>query len=261
MIRLWGLILALLLVSPVAAQSTGAGGGGGTPGGSSGQVQYNSSGAFAGSPAVTVLNPTTAPDLILGTASTTTGTLSLFAGAGAINLQGTSGAGGTATFPVNTGTVAELNFAQSWTAVQSYTQQITESVATGTAPFSITSTTRVPNLNVAQLSPINLGVSSTAITVSAGGIFGTGPAITANGSLTANITVGTSPAATIGSIVLPTATGGWHCTGDDITTLTEVIHQTASSVTGASLNAYAITTGLATAPAAGDHILLTCTAY
>lgn len=49
-----------------------------------------------------------------------------------------------------TNTFCASNLACTITAAYSFTQQITSSVSTGTAPFSITSTTVVPNLN-AQL--------------------------------------------------------------------------------------------------------------
>jgi hypothetical protein len=111
------------------------------------------------------------------------------------------------------------------------------------------------------VSPVNVGISSTPVTVTAGGIFGTGPVITANGSLAGTITVGTSPTSSAGSIGLPAATTGWHCTADDVTTLTEVIHQTAFTTTGASFVAYAITTGVGTAPTASDKILFTCAGF
>jgi hypothetical protein len=69
---------------------------------------------------------------------------------------GTSGltANRTATFPDNSGIVPELNFAQSFTATQTFTQQIVSSLVTGTAPFSIASTTLVPNLNVENLNGV-----------------------------------------------------------------------------------------------------------
>lgn len=59
-------------------------------------------------------------------------------------------------FPDNSGLIAELNLAQAWTAAQTFTQQISSSLATGTAPFSIISTTLVPNLNVNVLGGITV---------------------------------------------------------------------------------------------------------
>lgn len=103
---------------------------GGSPfpsiGGSAGQVQYNSSGAFAGISGVTS-NGTTmtfAPsDLLLAGSSTGT-TAFASANAGASNF--------TVTFPANTGTVAELNANQAYTGNNSYsgTTLITGAVAT-----------------------------------------------------------------------------------------------------------------------------------
>ncbi|HLH92062.1 MAG TPA: hypothetical protein VKX28_26820 [Xanthobacteraceae bacterium] len=87
-------------------------GGSGTPGGSNTQLQYNSSGVFGGITGVTSngTNVTIASgDLLLGGATSGTTTL---------NASGT--ASGTATLPANTGTIAELNLAQTWSAPQTF---------------------------------------------------------------------------------------------------------------------------------------------
>jgi hypothetical protein len=56
----------------------------------------------------------------------------------------------TITFPSSASyTVAGRGLTQSFTGTNTFTQQIISSLATGTAPFSIASTTRVANLNVA----------------------------------------------------------------------------------------------------------------
>ena len=77
---------------------------------------------------------------------------------GTVTLEPVTGALGsvTATLPANTGTLAETNLAQTWSASQTFgtlsaTGQITSTVATGTAPFSVASTTEVANLNAASV--------------------------------------------------------------------------------------------------------------
>jgi hypothetical protein len=64
---------------------------------------------------------------------------------------GTLALGGfTLTVPA-TDTAAELGQANAFTGANSFSQQITSSLATGTAPFSIASTTNVANLNASSL--------------------------------------------------------------------------------------------------------------
>jgi hypothetical protein len=89
-------------------------GGGGTPGGSSTQLQYNAAGSFGG-----VAGATTNGTVVtfatndLSLAGATSGNTLL-------NATAAAGAGTVATFPANTGTVAELNLAQTWSAVQTF---------------------------------------------------------------------------------------------------------------------------------------------
>ena len=89
-------------------------GGGGTPGGSSTQLQYNAAGSFGG-----VAGATTNGTVVtfatndLSLAGATSGNTLL-------NATAAAGAGTVATFPANTGTVAELNLAQSFSAVQTF---------------------------------------------------------------------------------------------------------------------------------------------
>jgi hypothetical protein len=79
------------------------------------------------------------------------------AGTNNIRLTGTSTAARTATLPDNSGTIAELNLGQTWSAAQAFnttistTGQFTSTLAGGTAPFVITSTTPVANLTSAPL--------------------------------------------------------------------------------------------------------------
>lgn len=114
-----------------------SGGGSGSPGGSNTQVQYNSSGSFAGSAnftwngtQITVGASGTLGGVILGNAST-----------GTITIQPVTGALGTVTasLPANTGTIAELNLAQSWTAAQTFTNSDIKLLGSSTGATTITS--------------------------------------------------------------------------------------------------------------------------
>jgi hypothetical protein len=104
-------------------------GGGGTPGGSNTQIQFNSASVFGGSPNLTWVSPV----LTIGVQGSTQGGLALTGGiSGTTLLQGlNAGTGGTATFPANTGIVAELNLSQNWTALQTFNSGITGTGNTG----------------------------------------------------------------------------------------------------------------------------------
>ncbi len=96
------------------------GGGGGTPGGSPTQVQYNSSGSFAGA-AGFVFDGTS--KVTLGVAGTSVGSVAFNnATSGSITLQPVTGALGSVTLslPATTTTLAGLGIAQTWTAVQTF---------------------------------------------------------------------------------------------------------------------------------------------
>ncbi len=87
--------------------------GGGTAGGSNTQVQYNATGNLAGVTGVTsngVAMTFANADLILAGSSSGTTLLEPAAAAGST----------TATLPANTGVIAELNFAQTWSALQTF---------------------------------------------------------------------------------------------------------------------------------------------
>lgn len=121
------------------------GGGGGTPGGSSGSIQWNNAGAFAGLSVgagqllVGGSTPTATSTPTLG-ASGTLGSLTFGnATSGTVTLAPVTGALGTVTasLPANTGTLAELNLAQTWSALQTFGTDISiggvqPSGATGT---------------------------------------------------------------------------------------------------------------------------------
>lgn len=106
-----------------------------------------------------------------------------------------------------------------------------------------------------------LAISSTAPTISSG--FGTTPSITANnGTIAFRLDVGTGGTASSGVIGLPTATTGWNCSVDDVTTPASFItDQTASTTTTATVQNYSRTTGLATAWTASDILAVSCAAF
>jgi hypothetical protein len=92
------------------------------------------------------------------------------------------------------------------------------------------------SISVPTLKTTNLLISSTAPTVSSG--FGSGASITANnGTAAFRVGVGTSSGNT-GVIGLPTATTGWNCRADDISTQSTTVaytKQTASTTASATL--------------------------
>ncbi len=119
----------------------------------------------------------------------------------------------------------------------------------GSDPFRVTAAGAVTALSVASSGAVSgtgitgtsynfthLIVSGTAPTVSSG--FGTGASITAsNGTAAFRVGVGTTSGNT-GVIGLPTATAGWNCFANDITTQSTAVaytKQTASSTTSATL--------------------------
>ena len=107
--------------------------------GSTSQVQYNSSGSLAAAAGFFFTSPGT---LTLGQAGTSVGGLALAnATSGAITLAPTTGALGsvTATLPANTGTIAELNLAQTWTAAQTFTNSDIKLLGSSTGATTLTS--------------------------------------------------------------------------------------------------------------------------
>lgn len=153
------------------------GGGGGTPGGSTNSVQYNNASAFGGISltAGTILAgsgsaPTATATPTLG-ASGTLGSLTLGnATSGTVTLNAVTGALGTVTasLPANTGTIAELNFAQAWSANQTFNNStiIIKGSSTGTDTLTSANagasnfTTTIP-ANTGTVAELNLAQSWT----------------------------------------------------------------------------------------------------
>jgi len=108
----------------------------------------------------------------------------------------------------------------------------------------------------------NTLLSVTAPTISSG--FGTSPSVVANNGVGAfTVNVGTGGTATSGVIGLPTATNGWSCSCNDVTTTSSSVFmckQTATSATTATIGNFN-TSGAATAWTASDVIQVKCMGY
>lgn len=88
----------------------------------------------------------------------------------------------TATLPSTSFTVARTDAANTFTGTQTFSGQISSNLATGTAAFSVSSTTPVANLHT---SPISYLINGTQFT---GGHFVTGSATLSTGSATVTLT-------------------------------------------------------------------------
>jgi hypothetical protein len=119
----------------------------------------------------------------------------------------------TVTYPDASFTVPGLSVAQSFTAAQTFTQQLIDSVATGTAPFSITSTTPVANLTTVPTTYNSGGTQQTAVHL----VFG-------------KCTLGTDCAITLSGAAIFTGTDSYECTATDQTAAAAVrVNQTSGS--------------------------------
>ena len=97
----------------------------------------------------------------------------------------------------------------------------------------------------------------TAPTVQTG--FGTGDAISnANGTISFEEIVGTGTIGTSVALTFPAASHKWRCTASDLTTNSITLDQSASTTTLVTMKSYSRTTGLASAPTAGDDLIFGC---
>lgn len=193
----------------------------------------------------------------------------------------------------NTPTLVTPNIGAATGTSLTVSGQLVSSLATGTAPFSVTSTTNVPNLNASSLSGATFaspgaigGTSSsggqfTTLTASssmsigqmfvshtaptaASGFSGTAPTLVTNGTAAFSITINATPGST-GVLTFPAATHGWHVSCDDITTQSATVFRTVQ--TGAVSTTSVTLTQLTDAGATGtpwtlsDVILCSATAY
>jgi hypothetical protein len=131
--------------------------------------------------------------------------------------------------------------------------------ATFAAPGPIGSTT-ASTAKFTTLSMTNLVMSTTAPTATT---FCTGPSIAANnGTAAFTINVGTSCAASTGTITMPAATTGWVCDFHDVTTPASYKpDQTGGTITTVTLTNYSRTTGVAANWVASSVIRAQCSAY
>jgi hypothetical protein len=103
--------------------------------------------------------------------------------------------------------------------------------------------------------------SATAPTVNSG--FCTSPSISNNnGTAAFTITIGSACAASTGVLTMPTASVGWSCHFNNVTTpASNTPYQTASTTTSVSVTNYARTTGVASNWTASEVVTAECTAY
>ena len=159
-------------------------------GGSDGQVQINNSTALAGY-AGFLFDKTSV--ITLGVAGTSVGGVGFKnATSGTVTLQPVTGALGTVTasLPANTGTIAETNFAQTWSALQTFGTNISIGGVTATGAqgmgkvvFDGSPTLTTPTIGVATATSVNK-VAITAPATSATLTILNGKTLTANNSLT-----------------------------------------------------------------------------
>jgi hypothetical protein len=102
-----------------------------------------------------------------------------------------------------------------------------------------------------------------APTVASG--FGTSPTITANGTATFRVNVGTGGTATGGVLNMPSATNGWNATvrvfNPTATNLLQSTELTASTVSSITLTNYVDSTGVVTAWPASTVLIVTAKDY
>ncbi len=92
-----------------------------------------------------------------------------------------------------------------WSGTQTFSSQISSTVATGTAPFSVASTTVVTNLNADLLDGLNSATANTASTIVARDASGNFSAGTITAALSGNATTATN-LSNSGTVTLATAT-------------------------------------------------------
>jgi hypothetical protein len=162
--------------------------GSGSPGGSNTQVQFNSSGSFAGSANFT-WNGT---QITVGQAGTLGGIVLGNATSGTITIQPVTGALGsvTASLPANTGTIGELNLAQTWTALQTFAANnisiagvtVTGAQGTGSNVFATSPTITSPTFATGSTFGFITGLTQCLHVNTSGVVSGTGSDCGSGGS-------------------------------------------------------------------------------
>lgn len=122
---------------------------------------------------------------------------------------------------------------------------------------------QTPNFFAAVAAAVGGGVSCAATAPVVGTGFGTNAAITASTAVcTFQLAVG-STASSNGTITLPAAVHGWHCSADDLTTKTNAIFSTAETATTTNvvtLDGYQVN-GAVGNWVANDTVAGSCTPY
>ena len=250
------------------------------PGGTTGQVQVNSSGVLAGTACVT--SSGTLTTLTCPTTVTSTGSITVVAGGlfinGVSSAFPTFGATGEGALILQTGNGVVIG--GSGTSVD--LELLSTAGAACTLPHntlnltcaSLSSTGTINatgNITSAasMLTPINTNSVNShawgrgvAITVSGTGL-GTSPTVTnQNGSYGGMITTGSSPVNASFTITLAAATNGWGCfVNDETSNASNVIGQLSHTTTTAVMQAYSRTTGLAQALTAADVLTYHCAGF
>jgi hypothetical protein len=263
-------VCALSLASTAFAQQTVVGGpgappasgGAGSPGGSSGQIQFNNSSAFGG-----ISTLTNASGVITNSASATGATFQLtgtYTASTAAPMLYVDPAATVSSGFSATGTLIGAN------AVSGFTGNLLDLQLNGASKLAVNSTggvTSVGNISFGSASALQRNgktLIATAPTASSGGGMGTSPGAAVGSSSGAfTIAAGTGPTSGTFTLTFGTAaTNGYICRGTDLTTPGNYIDQTAvTSTTVSTMQAYSRTTGLAVALTASDNIAFLCMGY
>lgn len=130
------------------------------------------------------------------------------------------------------------------------------------APGSSAKVDIVGRVAATSYQAVALLMSNTAPTIASG--FGTGPSVVShNGTAAFRVNVGTGGVATSGVVTLPTASAGWSCAANNITTTngtTFLTKQTANSTTSATFGNFDAA-GASAAWAASDVLFIQCMAF
>lgn len=225
--------------------STPAGGGSGTVNsGTGGQLSwYSSTGTtVSGNPAVTYGTGS----LNIGDAGTTTGLVTLESSSGgSLSLDMASNTAGsfTAELPLNTGIVSELDFAQTWSALQTFGTNIsiggvTAGGATGTGNVVFASSPTITTPTISGNLTTNVTGSTQCVQANSSGVLsGTGSACGGGGSTAfSGLTSGTNTAmaAVVGTGASLTTSGSGTITATNATGLNGAAVPTSAAVLGSN---------------------------
>ena len=186
-----------------------------------------------------------------GASGTTTGILKIASSGtgGSVSITPASATSAyTATLPANTGTIAELNFAQTWSAVQTFSSAPVISTITNTGTLTLPTTTGTLALTSQiptgfAFSAITAGTNTSALLIGTGGSLG----VSGTGTINANQINGSSIAASTNVFSSNSSSQLIAGTAHNLSVPT-------SCSTSGSSNAYTCTTTPTFTPAAGDRV-------